>query len=520
MKGNPLAVGLVLILLGAVGAAAQTAEQHLKKCDASYAKDKYAEAVEHCTKAIEAKPDYDEALMARAAAYEKLGNNDAAVADYTELIRLTDGMAMFHFYRAGIYEKMFELQDALADLTRSIKKDPSGRYAARSHYRRGLIHDQLGNGSDAQADYAAAVKLDPKMTAAKEKLKYPFGDLTITEAADKIIPGVQTPAAEPKPTTQPAAVLKPSPAATPKPVVTPPPTPKPSPTPVPQYRPSTTAPPSVVKTSPTATGPAKPAANHVPEIANQDAKPLFDQGLAHLKLKKYDLAMASFRAALEKYPAESSETIALMMAVDKANVYEQIAAVQLATGQTDAALDTLKNSLNDAFTKLSDAYQAWSGKRPKAYSQYADLAKPVIEADAALLGLTHPSAVRLDAIGRRYIDAVQAAKLNEQQLMKSLAIGFIKLGAGEISSMIFQTTANLKLTLAQNCRNIIPNQCGPGSTRDQVSKYANEALADMNQAIEIAPALKDSYVLRAKIHRFMGRNDLAAADETKAASMK
>jgi tetratricopeptide (TPR) repeat protein len=274
----------------------------------------------------------------------------------------------------------------------------------------------------------------------------------------------------------------------------------------------------VTKPAPGVTPPA--TANSAPEIANKEAKPFFDQGLAHLKQKKHDLALSSFRAALEKYPAESSEPVALMMAVDKANVYEQIAAVQFATGQTDAALDTLTNSLKDAFEKLSDAHQAWSRKRPKSYGQYADLAKPLIDTDVALLGLTHPSAIRLDAVGRRYIGAVQAAKLNEQQLIKSLAIGFIKLGAGEISAVIFQTTANLNLTLAQNCKTRIPNKCGPGSPRDQVLEYSNKALANMNDAIAIAPAVKANYEVRAEIFRFMGRADLAAADEAKAASMK
>ena len=85
-----------------------------------------------------------------------------------------------------------------------------------------------------------------------------------------------------------------------------------------------------------------------------------------------------------------------------------------------------------------------------------------------------------------------------------------------MSSMIFQTSANLRLTVANLCRTTIANKCGPGSAKNQVDEYAAKALADMDQAIAMMPALKDNYAVRAKVHLFMGRNDLAAADEAKA----
>lgn len=216
MIARPFSITL-LLLLCAFAAAGQTAEQHLAKCDASYAKDKYRDAIKHCTRAIDAKPGYEEAYMARAAAYEKAGDNGAAIADYSELIRLTNGMAMFHFYRAGIFQKLSQDDKALPDLTAAIAKEPTGHWAARAYYQRGVIYDKLGKTDAAQADYAAAVRLDPKMTAAKQKLKYPFGDLTISEAADRIVPGVQTPASQPTPRPTPVTVAKPAPSPTPIP---------------------------------------------------------------------------------------------------------------------------------------------------------------------------------------------------------------------------------------------------------------------------------------------------------------
>ncbi len=204
------------IAIGVIGTSAQTAEQHLQKCDASYAKSKYSDAVKHCTKAIEARPGFEEALITRAAAYKNVGNDNAAIADYTEVIRLTDGMAMAYFYRAGVYEKLGRIDDAIADLTASVTRDPKGLFAARSHYQRGLLYDRIGKGDAAQADYWSAVRLKPDYAQAKAKIKNPFGDLTLTEAANRIIPGVATPEsdgpAKPAPIPTPLAVVKPVPA--------------------------------------------------------------------------------------------------------------------------------------------------------------------------------------------------------------------------------------------------------------------------------------------------------------------
>ncbi len=207
-----LVVGLATLALNA-----QIADEHLQKCDAAYGKAKYTEAVRHCTKAIEAKPGFEEALITRASAYKNLGNDNAAIADYTELIRLTNGMAMAYFYRAGILQKLGRDNDAIADLTASVTKDPKGLFAARSYYHRGQLYDKVGKSDDAQSDYWNAVKLKPDYGEAKAKVKYPFGDLTITEAANRIIPDFTIPgAATPtKPMPTPVAVVKPVPALAP-----------------------------------------------------------------------------------------------------------------------------------------------------------------------------------------------------------------------------------------------------------------------------------------------------------------
>lgn len=184
----------MILAASAFVAQGQSADEFLKKCDAAYGKANYADAVKHCTKAIEKRPGFEEAIMARAFAYEKLGNIDAAIADHTELIRLT-GMAQFYFYRAGIYLDRGKKDDALADLTAAIKKEPAGRYAARCHYQRGLIYEERGKTTDAQADFRRAVQLNPDLKDAAARIKpQPKTDILddgpLSTAADRIVENI------------------------------------------------------------------------------------------------------------------------------------------------------------------------------------------------------------------------------------------------------------------------------------------------------------------------------------------
>lgn len=204
---------MVFAFFGVAAVSAQTAEAFLADCDSNFENGKYADAVKECTRALEAKPGFAEALITRAGTYKILRNYPAAIADYTELIRVTNGMAMAYFYRAGVYEKTGKNNEAIADFTASIEKDPKGLFAVRSYYERGRIYDKLGKSDAAQADYWAAVKLKPDHAQAKAKLKYPFGDKTLTEAADDILPSAKSEydTLFEKPTSSPVSDTKPTP---------------------------------------------------------------------------------------------------------------------------------------------------------------------------------------------------------------------------------------------------------------------------------------------------------------------
>lgn len=232
-------LGLLTLILAACAFAAlgQSADEFLKKCDAAYGKANYSDAVKQCTKAIEKRPGFQEALMARAFAYEKLGNIDAALGDHTELIRLT-GAAQFYFYRAGIYLDRGRKDEAVADLTAAIQEEPAGRYTARCHYQRGLIYEERGKTAEAQADFKRTVQLSPDNKEAAKRIKpEPTNVLLdggpLSTAADRMVENIfvttkpaaqQTPAstgtippAEPNSVSKPATITNNAPNVTAKP---------------------------------------------------------------------------------------------------------------------------------------------------------------------------------------------------------------------------------------------------------------------------------------------------------------
>ncbi len=190
MKMHRVVFFIFLSLVFAGLAAGQNAGQFLVQCSDSLVKKNYQDAVARCTKAIDAQPDSVDAFQLRASAYEKIAYYSAAIGDYTSLIRLTKGAAKFHFYRAELYSKRLENQKAIDDYTAVITKEPTGPFTAKAFYGRGLIYDKVGRKVAAQDDYESAVKLDPGFTEAKKKIDPLLGNMTITQAADNIVPGI------------------------------------------------------------------------------------------------------------------------------------------------------------------------------------------------------------------------------------------------------------------------------------------------------------------------------------------
>jgi len=117
-------------------------------------------AVSSFTQAIRLNPKAEEPYYHRANAYYALGNYQAAVADYTEVIRQNTGKFGFssgaYWNRARAYEQLGEKQKAISDLTRLIGDSSPN---ADEYLLRGKLYKNLGNKESAIADYKIAEKL-------------------------------------------------------------------------------------------------------------------------------------------------------------------------------------------------------------------------------------------------------------------------------------------------------------------------------------------------------------------------
>jgi RNA polymerase sigma factor (sigma-70 family) len=121
------------------------------------------------TRALEIDPRNVSARHNRAMVYRNLGNDEAAIADYTVIIagdqdfsRVVDRdkqVAMAHHYRGQLMqESRRDYIAAIADYTEALRLDPEIDMVL---YRRGQTYQALKDYAAAERDFAAAYKRDP-----------------------------------------------------------------------------------------------------------------------------------------------------------------------------------------------------------------------------------------------------------------------------------------------------------------------------------------------------------------------
>jgi tetratricopeptide (TPR) repeat protein len=114
--------------------------------------------------AIKIDPTLDLAFNNRANAYGRKGEIDRAIADYDEAIRLNPRFSAAFNNRGTTYrdDKRNAIR-AIADYDEAIRINPK---FADAYNNRGIALDNLGNRDRAQADYSSAIRFDPKFALA------------------------------------------------------------------------------------------------------------------------------------------------------------------------------------------------------------------------------------------------------------------------------------------------------------------------------------------------------------------
>jgi tetratricopeptide (TPR) repeat protein len=95
----------------------------------------------------------------RAVAYIALGDNEHALEDYDEAVKLAPKNAQLYYNRAVFYAARSDNDNALRDLDTALGLDPK---LVRALRQRAKVYHAQKNLSGALADYSEAIRLEPK----------------------------------------------------------------------------------------------------------------------------------------------------------------------------------------------------------------------------------------------------------------------------------------------------------------------------------------------------------------------
>ncbi len=109
-----------------------------------------------------------ELLIDRGVVQVKLGDSEAALADYSGAIALDDTLGDAYVSRAGVLIAQHRYHEARADIARAMALGASNLHAA--YYSRGVIEEETGNVQAAYRDYRRALAIKPDFAAASREL--------------------------------------------------------------------------------------------------------------------------------------------------------------------------------------------------------------------------------------------------------------------------------------------------------------------------------------------------------------
>ena len=105
--------------------------------------DDHRRAITHCNLALHSKEIDDktasEALTNRGFHYRRLGQNDAALSDYSRSIQINPENATAYYNRSYIYEELGRLEDAKSDIENAYRLAPKSDFILKKAVEYGLL---------------------------------------------------------------------------------------------------------------------------------------------------------------------------------------------------------------------------------------------------------------------------------------------------------------------------------------------------------------------------------------------
>ena len=147
---------------GETGEAENDAEAYYKNGVAYYDEGDNDRAISDLNEAIRLKPNYAEAYNMRGNAYANKKDYDIALSDFNEAIRLKPNFAEAYSDRGITYAYKGNYDKTLSDLNKAIRLNP--KYA-RAYYHRGYVYSIKGDHNKAISDCNEAIRLKPDDTA-------------------------------------------------------------------------------------------------------------------------------------------------------------------------------------------------------------------------------------------------------------------------------------------------------------------------------------------------------------------
>ena len=162
-----------LLLLPSVAAGADATKEALQKGKASFDKGDYDAAIAAFSELIRLDPKNAEAYFYRAGAFSGKGEYDKAIADCSEAIRLKPGYANAYSGRAFAFTMKGDQHEAIADCSEVIRLNPKD---AKAYYNRGIVYVKEGEYDKAIVNFTEAIRLDQKDATAYAARGSAFGN--------------------------------------------------------------------------------------------------------------------------------------------------------------------------------------------------------------------------------------------------------------------------------------------------------------------------------------------------------